>query len=224
MKIVLFIFGSFIGSYVVFGILFYFFLSSLLKDDTSGKTVINPNSWHLKIAYPFRRLDNTYLKYMNPGFFQYFSKIYFMIIIGWPIIIFWEIAKFIIYTPFMFLFGAYPIPSLKAMSDSEMPLAVKIKNFYLPMINNGKMPLFPIYPATIAGYGLLVFTWPWWILVTTTLIITAVGLIVGSIFVYDIWFRDDIRIKKTRAWIGSRTYELIDFVDKYNHDIIVKDR
>lgn len=212
-------------AYVAFCLLFYLFLKNLLRNPADRLPVIYTHSWHFKLAYPFKKnkhyqLNQSIGYYLETNLLGYLTKMFFMITLGWPTLIIWQTAKMIIYTPVLFLFGFYPKPSLKEMSDDENPFAVKIYEFYVPtlLINDAEVRLYPILLLLIAALGLITYIWP----VMVLLIVTGVFIVVASVFL--IIYLTNVGlfklIKRTLIFISAKP---IGIINKYNHEIIVKD-
>ncbi len=199
-----------ISGYIFLGFLFYIFLKNLQRDPKSANPPIHSGSWHFKLAYPFKSQSGDYKSQL--GFLRYFSKLFLMLFLGWPILISWEIIKFIIYNPILFLFGAYSMPSLEAMRDEELPFATKVKYFYVPAY------IYPIYIFVTVLFCWLAYKWP-----------IAVGVIAGGILVvgsliFGIFYADNKGyIGPIIQWLIIRKNLFMDkYVHKYNYTINVK--
>lgn len=156
---------SFILIGLILGVFFYIFGKTMIKNK-DGETVVSTNSWHFRIAYPFRRFD----KYNHPAsrsFLSYFTKIFFMLFLGWPVLLSWEAAKIILYSPVLFLFGYFPIPDFKEMSEAQNPFCLKITQLYVPTTASG-FNILPIYIILPSLYGWLLYQWFFLVLIITS--------------------------------------------------------
>lgn len=159
---------SFILIGPVLGIFFYIFGKTMIKNE-DGETVVSTNSWHFRIAYPFKRFD----KYSHPAsrsFLSYFTKILFMLFLGWPVLLSWETVKMIIYLPLFFLFGRFPIPDFKEISETENPFGLKIIQFYVPTTAS-RFEILPIFIIIPPLYGWLLYQWFFWVSIITSVIV-----------------------------------------------------
>lgn len=150
------------------GIFFYILGKTMIKNE-DGEIIISTNSWHFRIAYPFKRFD----KYRRPdsrSFLSYFTKILFMLFLGWPVLLSWETAKMIICSPLFFLFGRFPIPDFKEVSEEENPFGLKITQFYVPTTTSG-FRILPIYIIIPLLYGWLLYQWFFLVSIITSIII-----------------------------------------------------
>ncbi len=203
-----------IGAYIFLGALFFIFISTLLKDPITGKPVIRISSWHGRVAYPFKKFSRS-PDYGNlaQNFFSYWTKIFFMLLLGWPILILWETVKIILYAPFMLLFGYYPIPSFDVMSEGENPLFINPKQIYLPTIAD-RISIVPIIPVGIVLYTWLLYKYLFWTLVTTgsiVLLVVLLGILVR--LVAEAW--EDRRLDS----MANRIRNLSKKIGKYNPKI-----
>ena len=161
---------AFLLAYFVLGPLFYIFCRSMIKNK-DGQITIGINSWHARIAYPFRR----YKPYLDcsDNFFSYFTKVFFMFFLWWPFIILLETIKLTISLPILFLFGNYAFSDLKGMSKTENPVWLEVKEFHVPTTTSG-FEIFPLYILGPLFYLWLVYKWTFWML---TLGAVTVGIV-----------------------------------------------
>lgn len=191
-------------SCLISGVVFYLFLKSRLSDK-EGENTVNINSWHGRLAYPLRRHSDWQFE---STFIRYFSKIFFMIIAGWPVLIIWQALKMIIYTPFCLMFGHYPKPGIKAMTEDDNPFAMEFNQFYLPTIGKDE-PIFPFYFVVTILYGWLCYRRPLIVLGVTLLIL----LIIGA-FVLLVYLEDKKYLDPAKTWLIPKLEQL---GKKYQH-------
>ncbi len=202
----------FIASYLAFAVLFYLFLKSLLIQPENSHPIISVHSWHYKLAYPFRR-HHVMLEEIK--FFRYSLKLFLMIFLGWPILIVWETLKFIIYNPFLILFGAYSTPDLYGMwHNAEHPFYTRISLMYVPR------KIYPIYLLAAGLLGWAIYKWT-----VTVLVILAVIIIVVAFIALLVYLIETERFKPFIDWVQSvRAKSTNNFIVKYNYKIVVQRR
>ncbi|PIR42072.1 MAG: hypothetical protein COV30_00415 [Candidatus Yanofskybacteria bacterium CG10_big_fil_rev_8_21_14_0_10_37_15] len=83
----------------------------------------------------------------------------FMLLVGWPCVFLFQAGKTVIYAPFLFLFGGYPIPTFESMKNYgryyDNLAAVDVRKIPLPRIGN--IRVLPIYILGPIGYAFLFF-------------------------------------------------------------------
>ncbi len=181
--------------YLLAGLVIYvitiglFFLSAKIEKDEQGVYIINPNSWHFKVAYPFLRLEGELKMYsvlQSFGICGYCTKLATMLYIGWPILALWETVMTLIQLPICLLFGLTARPSLKVMVDENSgPFTLKYERYWLPKIGN--KTIYPIYPALVIGYVSWIFFDPLVAAIFTTCVFT-VCIAVFCVVSY-LWFK-----------------------------------
>src|SRR5882672_8499893 len=76
----------FLLPYVVFAIVFL--LTAKLDKDSEGNLTFDPTrAWHFKVAYPFRRFSDMFVKHMQKvgtSICPYCLKLFWMSFVGWP--------------------------------------------------------------------------------------------------------------------------------------------
>lgn len=202
-------------TYWALGAFFYIFLKSRIRNP-DGLITISRNSWHSKIAYPFKRYDS-FPEYSD-NFFSYFTKIFFMFFFGWPFLISWEAIKMTVVSPFLFLVGIYAVPDLKEMDKYENPFAFRVREFYVPTTTNG-FKIFPIYILGPIFYLWLAYKWT-----AIVLIASCVAIIVISVLWFLGFMIDSGRAKRASDyWRQSRIKPLIErayyLIKKYNYQL-----
>ena len=92
------------------------------------------------------------------GIYSYYLRFVFMLLAGWPVVLVWQTAKTVVFAPFMFLFGYYPIPTFESIRNygDFNPLAVDVGEIPLPRIGNARViPLYVLLPIGYLGLFLL---------------------------------------------------------------------
>lgn len=175
-----------------------FLLTTKLKDD-EGNMWIDTDSLHFKITHPF--YEYSFLKanveegVAKTSLCGYFLEFFLSLYIAWPLIIFWQTLKTILYTPLLLMFGYYPNPfRISAMVGYGCnPFSMELCKYRLPEVRGFKLlPFYILFPAlyiymwTIEGF---VHTW----MVKGHLwgggIILAIAIIVTLASVYDYFDR-----------------------------------
>ena len=174
-KVVLAIIGLYIATAAVF------MASARLKKDSNGNLILDPESWHFKTTFPMRKFDVYKVKDLSGSISLcgYFYRFFMMLFLGWPFILIWAIAKTILYSPFMILFGYYPVADLRSMyemANDYGPFGVKVEQIYLPRIYGYR--IFPIYLIVPTVYWIC---WKFWPITTIQVSIWTAELILGVI-------------------------------------------
>ena len=203
-----------VGPYLVSGFLFYLFMKNLLRN-ADGHLILSVNSWHFKLAYPFRKFLMSDSSLLNKSFFVYFSKIYYMVTFGWPILIALQTIKMVVGTPLLlFIFGLYLKPGLRMMQKEENPFAMETKELYIPSICNG-FQIFPIYIVLVTLFSWLAYRWPY-LTIGITLVIT--GLVTMVLLI--IYLCDRGLFKSVNEWFIKLVRHQV--IKKYNFDLKIK--
>jgi len=127
-------------------------LTAKFKKNEKSNLILDPDSWHFKLCHPM--LTREYGSYdiirhkekfdLPFNICPYAAQFFLMLYIGWPVLILWCCLKTLVYTPFMILFGSYPIANIESMVwFSGNILAVDVGEIPLPKIRGYK--IFPIY-------------------------------------------------------------------------------
>ncbi len=209
---VLYYLGFFAGTYVLAAIGFLLFVR--LERDRDGSLLVNPESLHYracKKCYGWRMHEGYYegkkishIEYYHIGLCGYFWRLFwtplFFTILGA-----WQTVKMVVYAPFMYLFGYYPWPTMKAMQREGNPFAVEMGRISFPRV--GKLELKPYLMVFPVLYGWLLWsypqmTWRW------TLIAFAVALVIAMILAAE-WVKDKVdesentRVKLVREYVKA---------------------
>lgn len=130
-------------------------VSTRIEKTESGDLVIDSSSWHFKMTYPFRRSEQSFFyKVREDGISlcRYCAKFFWMVWIGWPLIILFQTIKTLVYGPFLLIFGFYPVPWNLDLFETDQAHGIKCEKFPLPKIKNVRiLPAYLILPA--------VYTW-----------------------------------------------------------------
>ena len=194
------------------------YLRIKLNRDENGYPIINPDSWHFKVAYPFKKYDTGFIEKLEEKPFSicpYGIKFFLMLYFGFPILIIWTTALLIVLNTVMIPFGGYVKPDFEQASADELPFTVSRHEYHgsLPKLNN-KLPLLPIFLLIPSAYVL----WFWlkpaesWKATWITLTITLGGAIFIGIIVVIAklcgWFKntDQNQVSLARETISS-TYK-----------------
>lgn len=181
----------------------FFLLTAKLEKDKDGYLVLDPQSWHFKLAFPFRsRYRPHSLKYLSDhmSICGYFVKLFWMLYFGWPIIALWLIAKTLVYAPFMLTFGYYPIANLKSMAwgddDAILHVAVGkkkwVRYFFFPLVYSISWTYWPAKTYTISLGAVII-----------AVCIAAIG---GLIYLHDRKIDDDSegRVSLAKEWLMAK--------------------
>ena len=192
-----------------------FLLVAKIRKDEKGNLVLDPNSWHFKISYPFIKFSKYQILFLSEkvGLCGYFAKFFFMLYLGWPMLMVWACLKTIVYSPFMLLFGSYPIANNRSMDEAfEGPLAVEVGEIKMLKPNVLGLTIFPFYIIALLAY---VFSWiyypdttwtvTFWCLVTIAVVVVAVAIIVG---IYRFMKTDQETVYLIKEWANSKKKKL----------------
>lgn len=129
-------------------------VSTRIEKTESGDLVIDSSSWHFKITYPFQRSEQSFFyKVREDGISlcRYCSKFFWMVWVGWPLIILFQTIKTLVYGPFLLIFGFYPVPWNLDLFETDQAHGIKCEKFPLPKIKNVRiLPAYLILPAVYA--------------------------------------------------------------------------
>ena len=128
--------GVFFGFYALAAMVFL--LVARLQKDATGNLLLNPNSWHFKVAYPFSERRGTL------GLCHYFMRFLFMLMVAWPFIVVLESVKFVIYNALLLPFGSYSFPDIAEAYWDDAWLYAGVGSLHIRPF----MPLYVIAPAT----------------------------------------------------------------------------
>lgn len=195
-----------------------FLVTARIKKDADETLILIPNSWHFKATFPIMRLSRYRIKELSGriGLCGYFCKFFLMLFVGWPIIAVGALLKTIVYSPFMLLFGYFPIADLNSVVEADyLPLlAVRVKKIPLPRIQGFK--LFPAYAALPFGYVACWLLWPGITLAVTRAILVFIGVIavfIGLLIVLSRvrnWYKktDSELVILVKEWVTAKTRRL----------------
>lgn len=182
LKIALTVIGLYIAAAAAF------MLSARLKKDADGNLILDPESWHFKAAYPFRKFNIYAVKYLSGriSVCGYFRKLFLMLFMGWPILIALAVFKTLTYAPFMLLFGYYPIADHLSIheswgygdGDSAGPFAVHAVKISLPEFRGYQ--IFPVYLIIPLAYLACWMLWPG---IAAAITVTALTIAIGIVIV-----------------------------------------
>lgn len=210
----------FLLAYSVLGVIFYIFCKSTIKNK-DGLTTISRNSWHFRIAYPFRKYDR-HSRYSD-NFFSYFTKVFFMFFLGWPCLILWEVIKMTVALPILLLFGYYAFSDLEVMDKYNNPFLLKIKQLYVPTTTAG----FEIFPIYILGTILYIWLVYKWIFVVLALSAVVIGLIL-ILWLVGTMEESELANRILRYWrqskIKSSIQRIYYSIKKYNYKLRIDGR
>jgi len=158
-------------------------LTAKFKKNEKSNLILDPDSWHFKLCHPM--LTREYGSYdiirhkekfdLPFNICPYAAQFFLMLYIGWPVLILWCCLKTLVYTPFMILFGSYPIANIESMVlFSGNLFTVDAGVVPLPEIKGHK-----IYPAYIILPITYFIGWLYFPKVTATVSIMVLGIATG---------------------------------------------
>ena len=192
-----------------------------LKKEPDGTLILDHDSWHFKIAYPFKRYEfdrykkdnrenrydyySLWTHYMAEGgvnICYYVSKFTNSLIFGWPFIILMLVVLILLDIIFL-SFGKYVVPNVKNLNGSLNDASMDLK---LPRI--GKYRILPIYILAPTIYSWCLWQYPHSTIHNTLTV--AVGIlfiaIVLGIYLACSWLsktnQEDVSI--AREWISAK--------------------
>ncbi len=201
-----------------------------IEKSANGKLILDPDSWHFKVAYPFardkvvkaiRKIKKTecippderryfdregykdareLLASYSRGLCAYFFKFFVMLYFAWPILIILIILWFVVGGGVMSLFGYYPV------MENEVPC----RRYPLPRVYG--IRLLPIYLLALVLYAALWYAYPGDTSAITGVTVVLVGtaaLIVAFIWTcvtIICWFRktDKKSVSMVREWVSAK--------------------
>ena len=120
----------------------------------SGDLVIDSSSWHFKITYPFQRSEQSFFyKVREHGISlcRYCAKFFWMVWVGWPLIVVFQTVKTSVYILPLLIFGFYPVPWNLDSLGTDQSHKIKCRKFWLPKIKNVRiLPIYLILPTVYA--------------------------------------------------------------------------
>ena len=190
---VLYYLGLFAGAYVLSAIGFLLFAS--LEKAEDGQLLIDPESLHYRACkkcygwkmHCYPDPDKvSHIEYYKIGLCGYFWRVFWAFIflpIGYAILGVWQTVKTVIYSPFMFLFGYYPWPTIEVMKREASPFAVEVKRISFPRV--GKLELKPYLVVLPVLYGWLFWSYPQttWDRTLIAFILVLVAAVISAIVV-----------------------------------------
>jgi len=183
-----------------------FLLTARIEKDKDGDLILDPDSWHFKLSFPFLKFSLRAVEKLsgNINICKYCIKFFLMLYLGWPMLIIFICLKTIVYSPFMFLFGFYPIANLMSMSDELMHVDVG----YIKTPEIKGVPIVPFYAvAPIAYVASLIYYTNVTLVATLACLALAVliALGVGISFTHE-WLTetDEKTVSLVREWAGSK--------------------
>lgn len=193
------------------------FLLARIKKDAEGNYILDPNSWHFRLAYPFKRkeyLKNCrYYEDEKIGICRYFAKLSWMLYVGWPILLFVEFIRTILLFPFFFLGGKIIVPSVESLHSAAKRdnvfefVGTKDVTFRIGKVT--VLPLFWIVPSVYAlllwKYMAVTFHYTLWTLGIILGAVVIVGISAG-IFAFIAWLveTDGRSVSLAREWTGAK--------------------
>jgi len=180
------------------------------KKNEKDDLILDPDSWHFKLSYPIltRKFDSyDIIEYkdrfnLNLNICSYAIKFFFMLYVGWPLLILWSCFKTVVYTPFMILFGYFPVANIESMIEYDIPLAVNVGEILLPEIKGYK--IFPIYIVLP-----IVYFAGWRYFFNDTMIVSLSILIAAIVFAIIIGLvklnqTNQKEVSLVRAWLSAK--------------------
>ena len=181
------------------------------KKNEKDNLILDPDSWHFKLCCPvITRKYNSYdiIKYKHrfghlPSSVCLYSIVFFfMLYVGWPVLILWSCFKTVVYTPFMILFGYFPVANIESMIEYDIPLAVNVGEILLPEIKGYK--IFPIYIVLP-----IVYFAGWRYFFNDTMIVSLSILIAAIVFAIIIGLvklnqTNQKEVSLVRAWLSAK--------------------
>ncbi len=205
---ILWISGSVIGLYIITATIFLL-LAKISKDD-DGYLILDPESWHFKMAFPIARYweSNILKMHLRIGLCRYVMKFVLMLYVGWPIIIIIVVLEMIVFSPIVFLFGfriTFKLEDLKGLDDG--PFAVNCKRIqWIPEIRLTK--IYPIYLTIPLIYFTLYYFYSEMTLTITIWTGGIIGIIIAVILIVSGigWIKDtdQHKVSLVRETLKSR--------------------
>ena len=191
-----------------------FLLVARIKKDKDGNLILDSNSRHFKLSYPFLKFQpKSFIEgsLSNIGICGYFFKFFFMLYVGWPILAVLASIKTVTYLPFMLLFGFYPIANHRSIYEEKhsVPFLLDVDageiRFLQPKIKG--VTIFPFYAIVPLSY---ILAWiyysdrTWNITFWCLVMIAVIAAIVGAIVLF-FWLKetDEGNVSLFREWIGA---------------------
>lgn len=200
----------------------FLFLARLEKN-AEGKLVVDPDSWHFKVAYPMGRAKvlealkpdsvsnlarwqaEDILASYRKGLCAYFFKFFFMLYLGWPFLAVFAVLSGVVFNFFTLPFGHY-CRTLAALLQDRFVL----KRYPLPRIYG--IRLLPIYFIVPLLYGTLWYFFPNIVPDLTVFLLLCFGIgILAVVVIWAIvsaisWFRrtDEKSVNVVREWVAAK--------------------
>lgn len=166
-------------------------LFAKIEKESDGTPILDTDSWHFKLAYPFGRYEKEFMERLSDGRIKisictYFWKLFLALWIGWPFLA----AVTIVGSAMTCIFGNIIVPSFKDDTKS-----MEHKEFWLPRI--GDFRILPAYFLPLVFYFWLLWsypskTWAWtytafsWTCAMFKIII--IPAVIFALFVFFLWF------------------------------------
>ena len=199
----------------VFGVIAFYFLAAgslllaaRLERDEDGNLVIDSNSWHFKVAYPYKRhltyeLDQ--LKRRGIGMCRYGAKLFFMTFVGWPINGIVLVLSNVLVGPAWFIFLGDLAYARLGFSKTDLQFVVEARTLTMPRISGER--IVPVVFLLLAAY-----IWFWIELTPLALTSTiwssiAVVLWVLMIGICDLFIklsRGQVKTSLVVGWLSAR--------------------
>jgi len=188
-----------------------FLLIARIEKDKDGILILDPESRHFKMSYPFLKFKKWQVEELSEkiSLCRYFAKFFFMLYIGWPTLAVWCSLKTVAYAPFMFLFSRYPIANIRSMSneyDSNELFNVKVGHLRLLKVRG--VTVHPFGPLAILAYLLSWAYFPsstFYFTRAIVIIITAIAVI-ATVVVGICWLlaTDQGGVSLIREWVMAK--------------------
>lgn len=197
------------------------FLLARIKKDAEGNYILDPNSWHFRLAYPFKRkeylknrsYDKNYYEDERIGICRYFAKLSWMLYVGWPILLFVEFIRTILLFPFFFLGGRVIVPSVESLhSAAKRDNVFEFVDTKDATFKLGKVTVLPLYWLVPSVYALLFWQYragtvhyTFWTLGIILAAVVIVAIIAG-ISAFIGWFLESNgeSVSLMREWTGAK--------------------
>lgn len=176
-----------------------------LKKDERGDPILDSNSWHFKMAYPFRRFNENYIHYVKEtgiNMCSYFASMVFMLYIGWLWIMLCKAVIFIMSVIFYAPFGFWMSLNLNEWADRK---TMHVFDLNLPKIKSFKIR--PIYFILLAVYVWLWLKYPvgtGQVTVTIVIGIFCAAIFWGIIFLLTRLEKNSRTFSLSAAWIADK--------------------
>lgn len=198
---------SILGLYVITASVFLSL--ARININPEGNLTLDPNSRHFRITFPAKRYSPYEIRRLSGTLTLcgYFARFFLMLYAGWPILATWVALKTVLYSPFMLMFGYYPVADLQSMIGFYgHPFFVRVKSIKLPEVKG--FTLFPAYAVILLSYLFFWIYWPgkaWQVTFWALTIIGAVAVLAGVSAVHK-WLQktDQESVSLIKEWVTAK--------------------